>query len=257
MLRASDLLLMAMSSLGDQGQLGGQFLPFALILAIFYFLILMPMQRRQKKVQEFQDSLKVGDKIVTTGGIYGQITKVNDKSVQVQIADKVRIEIAARVGRRLPGPGAGRPGIGQRIIMNKNLRWKLLTSFAVFIIFFAVGVYPILAQRFPKLPAPVVADGQPASPRPRPEGRRPPRPARPDRRRAAACTRRRRASSCARRCAPPASPSASITVTSPTTFRVEGVPADRDAEFRRIADEQAAHELRPQLRRRTAPTTSR
>jgi preprotein translocase subunit YajC len=87
-----------MSSLGDSGQLTA-FLPFALILAIFYVLILMPMQRRQKKVQEFQGSLKVGDKIVTTGGIYGQITRVNDKSVQLQIADKVRIEIArASVG---------------------------------------------------------------------------------------------------------------------------------------------------------------
>ena len=59
----------------------------------------MPMQRRQKKVQEFQDSLKAGDKIVTTSGIYGLITKVNDKSVQVQIADKVRIEVSrAAVG---------------------------------------------------------------------------------------------------------------------------------------------------------------
>ena len=76
-----------------------QILPFAIILAIFYFLILMPMQRRQKKVQEFQAALKVGDKIVTTGGIYGQITRVNDKSVQLQVADKVRIEIArASVG---------------------------------------------------------------------------------------------------------------------------------------------------------------
>jgi preprotein translocase subunit YajC len=83
------------------GQPGGllSFLPFAIILAIFYFLILMPMQRRQKKVQEFQSGLKVGDKIVTTGGIYGQITRVNDKSVQLQVADKVRIEIArASVG---------------------------------------------------------------------------------------------------------------------------------------------------------------
>ena len=92
-----DLSVIAMSA----NQAGGlsAFLPFAMILAIFYFLILMPMQRRQKKVQEFQESLKVGDKIVTTGGIYGQITRVNDKSVQLQIADKVRIEIArASVG---------------------------------------------------------------------------------------------------------------------------------------------------------------
>jgi preprotein translocase subunit YajC len=76
-----------------------QFIPFALILAIFYFIILMPMKRRQRRIQTFQDSLKVGDKVVTTSGIYGQITKLNERSVQLQIADKVRIEIArAAVG---------------------------------------------------------------------------------------------------------------------------------------------------------------
>ena len=89
----------AMSAAGQSPGGLWNFLPFALILGIFYFLILMPMQRRQKKVQEFQDSLKAGDKIVTTSGIYGLITKVNDKSVQVQIADKVRIEVSrAAVG---------------------------------------------------------------------------------------------------------------------------------------------------------------
>lgn len=82
-----------MSGTGQAGGLG-ILLPYALILAIFYFLILMPMQRKQKKVQEFQEGLKVGDKIVTTSGMYGQITRVNDKSVQVQVADKVRIEMA-------------------------------------------------------------------------------------------------------------------------------------------------------------------
>jgi preprotein translocase subunit YajC len=87
-----DILAMAAPGQGPAGLV--QFLPFALILGIFYFLILMPMKRRQKKVQEFQSALKVGDKVITTSGIYGQITKVNDKSVQVQIADKVRIEVA-------------------------------------------------------------------------------------------------------------------------------------------------------------------
>jgi preprotein translocase subunit YajC len=67
---------------------------FAVIVGIFYFLILLPMKRRQKKVQAFQDSLKVGDKVITTSGIYGVITRMGDKSVQVQVADKVRIEIA-------------------------------------------------------------------------------------------------------------------------------------------------------------------
>lgn len=71
-----------------------QLIPFAVILAIFYFIILLPMKRRQRKVADFQESLKVGDRVVTTSGIYGAITKINDKSVQLQIADKVRIEVA-------------------------------------------------------------------------------------------------------------------------------------------------------------------
>lgn len=79
---------------GGNGSLLLNVLPFAIILGIFYFLILMPMKRRQRKVQEFQGALKVGDKVVTTSGIYGQITKVNERSVQLQIADKVRIEVA-------------------------------------------------------------------------------------------------------------------------------------------------------------------
>ena len=53
---------MAAQSQGGTGPVWVQFLPFALILAIFYFIILLPMKRRQKKVQEFRAALKVGDK---------------------------------------------------------------------------------------------------------------------------------------------------------------------------------------------------
>ena len=68
--------------------------PYAIILGIFYFLILLPMNKRQKKVQEFQDSLKVNDKVITTSGIYGVVTRVSEKSVQLQVAERVRIEFA-------------------------------------------------------------------------------------------------------------------------------------------------------------------
>ena len=92
-----NVVAMAAPGQGASGLVG--FIPFALILGIFYFLILLPMKNRQKKVQVFQDGLKPGDKIITTGGVYGRITKVNDKSVQLEIADKVRIEVArASVG---------------------------------------------------------------------------------------------------------------------------------------------------------------
>jgi preprotein translocase subunit YajC len=71
-----------------------QLLPFVLVLAIFYFVILLPMKKRQQKVQSFLSGLKVGDRIVTSGGIYGTITKLGDQSVQVQVANNVRLDIA-------------------------------------------------------------------------------------------------------------------------------------------------------------------
>jgi preprotein translocase subunit YajC len=71
-----------------------QLMPFVLVLAIFYFVILMPMRKRQQKVQAFLAALKVGDRVVTSGGIYGSITRLTEQSVQVQIANNVRIEIA-------------------------------------------------------------------------------------------------------------------------------------------------------------------
>ena len=71
-----------------------QFVPFILVIGIFYFIILMPMKRKQQKVQQFLDALKVNDRVVTTGGIYGQITRIDDQKVQLQVADKVRIDVA-------------------------------------------------------------------------------------------------------------------------------------------------------------------
>ena len=59
-----------------------QLFPFALMLVIFYLLVLLPMRRRQKKIQEFQSSLKVGDKVITTGGIYGQVTEDREEDAR-------------------------------------------------------------------------------------------------------------------------------------------------------------------------------
>ena len=89
-----------------------QFLPFVLVLAIFYFVILRPMRGRQRKVQDFLAALKVGDKVVTSGGIHGTITKVHEESLQLQIAERVRIEIsrAAVVGYQGEEPVAPAPG---------------------------------------------------------------------------------------------------------------------------------------------------
>lgn len=105
MMFASSVFAMATPLDGGGGWV--QFVPFVLVIGIFYLVILMPMQRKQKKVQEFQQSLKVGDRVITTGGIFGDITKVSDESVQLQVADKVRINIS----RAAIGGHQGQPAV--------------------------------------------------------------------------------------------------------------------------------------------------
>jgi preprotein translocase subunit YajC len=91
--------MFAMGLTADGGSPFLQLIPFVLVLGIFYFIILLPMKRKQQKVQQFLEALKVGDRVITTGGIYGQVTRLGEQSLQLQIADKIRIEVAkASVG---------------------------------------------------------------------------------------------------------------------------------------------------------------
>ena len=84
----------AMGATAEGGSPLVQVIPFVLILAIFYFVILLPGKKKQQKVQEFLDNLKENDRVITTGGIYGQIAKISGDKVQLQIADKVRIDVS-------------------------------------------------------------------------------------------------------------------------------------------------------------------
>src|SRR5205809_8082152 len=86
--------LFALGAMPEGGSPLLQVVPFVLILGIFYFIILLPSKRKQQKVQEFLDNLKENDRVITTSGIYGQITRLNGDKVQLQIADKVRIEVS-------------------------------------------------------------------------------------------------------------------------------------------------------------------
>ncbi|MER3428917.1 MAG: preprotein translocase subunit YajC [Pyrinomonas sp.] len=69
-------------------------LPFFIILGIFYVLIILPQRRRYRELQQLIANLKVGDRIVTTGGIIGTITAVRNKSLLVRTADKSILEIS-------------------------------------------------------------------------------------------------------------------------------------------------------------------
>ena len=78
----------------EGGSLLQMVVPLAMVFAIFYFIVIVPNKRQQKKVQEFLDGLKVNDKVITTSGIFGQVMRIDDQSVQLQIADKVRIRLS-------------------------------------------------------------------------------------------------------------------------------------------------------------------
>jgi preprotein translocase subunit YajC len=87
-------MLLALASSGQPVSPLVQLVPFALVLAIFYFVILLPMKNKQKKVEAFLSSLKEGDKVVTSGGMFGSIAKIKDDAIQLQIAPNVRVDIA-------------------------------------------------------------------------------------------------------------------------------------------------------------------
>jgi preprotein translocase subunit YajC len=100
-MRLFDPFIVAMAAPQGAGSALQQVLiPMALMVAIFYFVLVLPMRKRQQKVQSFLQALKVGDRIVTSGGMYGSITRLSDQSIQLQIANNVRVEVsrAAIVG---------------------------------------------------------------------------------------------------------------------------------------------------------------
>ncbi|HET9225414.1 MAG TPA: preprotein translocase subunit YajC [Thermoanaerobaculia bacterium] len=68
--------------------------PYVLIMVVFYFLMIAPMRKRQKALSQMVDSLKKGDRVVTNGGIYGEIAGVDTDTVILKVADNVRIKLA-------------------------------------------------------------------------------------------------------------------------------------------------------------------
>ena len=64
-----------------------------LIIVVFYFFMIRPQMKRQKDLKTYRENLSKGDKIVTTGGIYGKVLDIKDQTVTMEIADNVRIKI--------------------------------------------------------------------------------------------------------------------------------------------------------------------
>jgi preprotein translocase subunit YajC len=95
---------------------GGGFsmlVPLVLMFLVFYFLLIRPQQKKQRKHQDMLKTLKVGDKVITTGGLCGTIVEGGETFLKLEIADKVRVEIGrgfiggritAKDAKDIPGP---------------------------------------------------------------------------------------------------------------------------------------------------------
>lgn len=70
------------------------FVPLILIFAIFYFLLIAPMRKRQKAHRQLLSELKKGDRVVTNGGIYGEVTSVEGDTIRLKVSDQVKIKLA-------------------------------------------------------------------------------------------------------------------------------------------------------------------
>jgi preprotein translocase subunit YajC len=80
------------------------FLPFALVLVIFYLIVFLPARRRQKKLDEMIAALKPGDKVITNSGIYGTIVGFKGDRMQIRVAENVKIEMSRNAVSALQKP---------------------------------------------------------------------------------------------------------------------------------------------------------
>jgi preprotein translocase subunit YajC len=69
------------------------FVPMILIIVVFYFFMIRPQMKKQKELAAFRNSIAKGDKVVTTGGIYGRVIEIKDNTVLLQVDDNVKLRI--------------------------------------------------------------------------------------------------------------------------------------------------------------------
>jgi len=95
------LLLLAASPQGPSPLLN--MMPLVLIFAVFYFVMWAPIRKKQKALEQLVESLKKGDKVVTNGGLYGEVVKTEDGTVILKLAENVKVKVARRAIAGLEG----------------------------------------------------------------------------------------------------------------------------------------------------------
>jgi preprotein translocase subunit YajC len=71
----------------------GTFLPLILVVVVFYFFMIRPQVKRQKDMRNFRDALQKGDKVITTGGIYGKINNIQDNIITIDVGNNVILKV--------------------------------------------------------------------------------------------------------------------------------------------------------------------
>ena len=87
------ILLMMQPQGEEAGNPWMQMMPLLLIVVVFYFFMIRPQVKRQKETRKFREGLQKGDKVVTTGGIYGKIAKIEETTIQLEVAKDVVIKV--------------------------------------------------------------------------------------------------------------------------------------------------------------------
>lgn len=101
----SSMTVWAQTSAG-QAQAGGglmAFLPMIIIFAVFWVILIMPQRKQQKQRQAMLDALKKGDRVITVGGIHGEITEINDEDLKLRVSDKIELKFARSAVSRVKG----------------------------------------------------------------------------------------------------------------------------------------------------------
>jgi len=90
---------------GLGGMLAGPLVPMVLMFAVFYVVLILPMRKRQRTLQQQVENLKKGDRVVTNGGLYGEVAAIEPTVVLLKIADNVRVRVAKSAISGLEGDG--------------------------------------------------------------------------------------------------------------------------------------------------------
>ena len=88
-----ELVILLQAAGGGGGGMTSMLMMMAVLFAIMYFFMIRPQQKKQKDIQKMREALKIGDRVILAGGMYGKIKEIEDAAFIIEIADGVRVKV--------------------------------------------------------------------------------------------------------------------------------------------------------------------